>query len=73
MDARIHTATWSDHAPVSMKFKNANSTQKSYLWRVNNYILQQQKNINYVSQKIGDLFFQKCGVCVRPGSSMECS
>lgn len=61
IDSRIHGIARSDYAPISIKLKNANSHQKSYIWRMNNYLLQQPENIKYISQKIDEFFCDNVG------------
>lgn len=61
IDARIHSIAWSDPAPISVKLPNANSYQKSYIGRMNNYLQQQPENIEYISQKIYVFFSDNVG------------
>lgn len=60
--SRIHTITWSDHAPISVQITNKNSKPQSYLWRVNNFLLQNQSNATFLSQKLEE-FFTTNGIC----------
>lgn len=38
-NSAIHTATWSDHAPISITMSDESRQPNSYIWRANNYLL----------------------------------
>lgn len=65
-ESQIHTIAWSDHAPVSLKLINNNSKSNSFMWRVNNSILQHPKHAQYLSQKLTEYFLTNTGSVADP-------
>lgn len=55
-DSKIHTITWSDYAPISIKITNKSANPNSFIWRVNNSLLQHPPNVTYLSQKLEEFF-----------------
>ena len=52
----IHTITWSDHAPVSIQIKNQHANPKSFVWRVNNSLLQHTDNQTFLAERLTEFF-----------------
>lgn len=48
--------TWSDHAPTSITIQDSNLQQNTFLWRVNNSIIQHDKYMPEISEQITDFF-----------------
>lgn len=52
----IHAATWSDHSPISISIEDSNGKHNSYLWRVNNFILQHKDYSSDIANHIKEFF-----------------
>lgn len=63
----IHTATWSDHAPISLSIDDSKGKHNSYVWRANNYVLQHKDYAPEIASHIRDYFDVNMGSVSDPG------